>query len=329
MAKPSIAVLPFTNSSGDPKQEFLLASDLIWNSSALSLIAGIELLAHSTAADFQLTGSVRAASGQIRVTARLVEAAGRRTASGWPVRRPRRRHLRLAGDPPGRGGHASQIDQRRLRAASDGQTSKLAAWERCVVANEHHERWSEADNRRARDPLREALEIDPDYVEGVGRVRPGGIDARFYIKGGTTVSTPWPRQNASPGAGAVPRHSQRDDVSGYLAWLRDRHDEAITLCRRASNLSPSDGMTLGFFGVISIFSGDLPLKCLQCSSAPQRPSPQTFTWIDFHIGHVPGHEPWRRYLREGQPQSLQVQRIRRHGSHPRRRRVPMQFAGHR
>ncbi|MGX5830207.1 hypothetical protein [Mesorhizobium sp. 43Arga] len=50
----------------------------------------------------------------------------------------------------------------------DGQTRSLAAWERCVVADAHHERWSEADNRRARDLLQEALEIDPDR-QGIAR----------------------------------------------------------------------------------------------------------------------------------------------------------------
>jgi len=34
-------------------------------------------------------------------------------------------------------------------------------------------------------------------------------------------------------------------------------DEALTLCRRACNLSPSDSWVLGAFGTISIFSGDL------------------------------------------------------------------------
>ena len=80
----------------------------------------------------------------------------------------------------------------------DGQTKSLAAWERCVVANDHRERWSEADNRRARDLLYEALEIDPDYIAAkVLLGKTWWYDARYYMQGDDREHA-WPRQNASP-----------------------------------------------------------------------------------------------------------------------------------
>ena len=288
-AKPSIAVLPFTNLSGDPKQEFFAAGLRLDLESALSLIAGIELLAHSTAADFQLTGSVRAASGQIRVTARLVEAAGGRLLWGGRFDGRADDIFALQEEITRQVAVAMQVkltsgDYARLW---DGQTRSLAAWERCVVANEHHERWSEADNRRARDLLREALEIDPDYIAAkVLLSKTWWYDARFYMQGDD-------REHALAEAERLAKEvlERFPDTAnammflGASAWLRDRHDEAITLCRRASNLSPSDAWTLGFFGVISIFSGDLH-EALAVLERAARLSPQTFTWIDFHIGHA-------------------------------------------
>lgn len=288
-AKPSIAVLPFTNLSGDPQQEFFAAGLKLDLEAALSLIGRIELLAHSTAADFQLTGSVRAASGQIRVTARLVEAAGGQQV--W------------AGRFDGRADDIFAFQEEITRQVAvalqvkltsgdyarlwDGQTRSLVAWERCVVASEYHERWSEADNRRARDLLHEALEIDPDYIAAkVLLSKTWWYDARFYMQRDD-------REHALAEAERLCREvlERFPDTAiammflGATAWLRDRHDEAIALCRRASSLSPSDPWTLGFFGVISIFSGDIH-EALAVLERAARLSPQTFTWIDFHIGHA-------------------------------------------
>jgi TolB-like protein len=288
-AKPSVVILPFTNLSGDPKQDFFAAGLRLDVESALSLIGVIELLSQSAAADFQLSGSVRAESGQIRVTARLVEAAGGRQLWGGRFDGRADDIFALQEEITRQVAVAMQVkltsgDYARLW---HGQTRSLAAWERCVVANQHFERWSEADNRRARDLLREALEIDPDYVAAkVSLAKTWWYDARFFMQGDD-------REHALTEAerlcrevlGRFPDSGIAMMVLGGAAWLRDRHDEAVTLCRRASSLSPSDAWTLGFFGVISVFSGDLQ-EALAVLERAARLSPQTFTWIVFHIGHA-------------------------------------------
>ena len=288
-AKPTVAILPFTNMISDPKHEFFANGIGLDLESSLSLIGGIELLVDSAAANFHLTGSVRAASGQIRVNARLVEAAGGRQL--WSGRFEGRDDdiFALQDEITRQVAVAMQVkltsgDYARLW---DGQTRSLAAWERCVVANQHHERWSEADNRRARDLLYEALEIDPDYIGAkvlLGKTL--WYDARYYAQGDD-------REQALAEAERIAKEvlERRPDTAiatmllGGVAWLRDRHDEAVTLCRRASSLSPSDPWVLGFFGVISVYSGD-PREGLTALERAARLSPQTFTWIDFHIGHA-------------------------------------------
>ena len=260
-AKPSITILPFTNLSGDPNQEFFAAGIGLDLESALSLIGGIELRAQGAPSDFQLNGSVRAASGQIRVTARLIEAAGGRQL--WAGRYDGRADdiFALQEEITRQVAVAMQVkltsgDYARLW---DGQTRSLGAWERCVVASALHERWSEADNRRARHLLQEALEIDPDYAAAkVLLVKTWWYDARYYMQGDD-------REHALATAERLAKEvlERRPDTAtaimflGAVAWLRERHDEAITLCRRATSLSPSDAWTVGFFGVMSIYSGDL------------------------------------------------------------------------
>jgi adenylate cyclase len=90
--KPSIAVLPFTNMSGDPEQEYFsdgITEDIITD---LSKISSLSVIARHTAftykgkavkvesvgkdlgADFILEGSVRKAGARVRVTGQLADA---------------------------------------------------------------------------------------------------------------------------------------------------------------------------------------------------------------------------------------------------------------
>lgn len=288
-AKPTVAILPFTNLISDPKQEFFATGIGLDLESSLSLISGIELRADSAAAGLHLTGSVRAASGQIRVNARLVEAAGGRQLWSGRFEGGDDDIFALQDEITRQVAVAMQVklttgDFARLW---DGQTRSLAAWERCVVANQHHERWSEADNRRARDLLYEALEIDPDYIGAkvlLGKTL--WYDARYYAEGDD-------RERALAEAERIAKEvlEQRPDTAiatmllGGVAWLRDRHDEAVSLCRRAASLSPSDPWVLGFSGLISVYSGD-PREGLTVLERAAHLSPQTLTWIHFHIGHA-------------------------------------------
>ena len=59
----------------------------------------------------------------------------------------------------------------------------------------------------------------------------------------------------------------------------------ILNARRAHDLSPSDACVHGFFGMISIFSGDLG-DALAALGRDALLSPQTISWVDFHTGHA-------------------------------------------
>jgi adenylate cyclase len=90
--KPSVAVLPFTNMSGDPEQEYFsdgVAEDIITalsRSRALFVIArnssftykaratDVKQVAHELGVRYVLEGSVRRGSDRVRVSAQLVDA---------------------------------------------------------------------------------------------------------------------------------------------------------------------------------------------------------------------------------------------------------------
>lgn len=92
--KPSIAVLPFLNMSGDPEQEFFsdgITEDIITD---LSKVSGLSVVARNTVFTFKgkaviieevakklnvafvLEGSVRKAGGRVRITAQLINGRG-------------------------------------------------------------------------------------------------------------------------------------------------------------------------------------------------------------------------------------------------------------
>ena len=122
--KPSIAVLPFANMSGDPEQEYFADGMVEEIITALSRIRWLFVIARNSSFTYKgravdvkqvgrelgvryvLEGSVRKAGQRVRITAQLIDAADRRASLGRPLRRLARRCLRAAGQ----GG-----DQRRRR----------------------------------------------------------------------------------------------------------------------------------------------------------------------------------------------------------------------
>lgn len=284
-----LAVLPFENLSSDHEQQFFAAGLRIDLEAALGLVGGIDLRAEPAAADFHLTGGVRAASGSIRVTARLSEADGGRQL--WAGRFEGRADaiFSFQDEITRKVAVAMQIELTKGDSARlwDGQTSSLSAWERYVVAHGYYLRWTEADNSRARDLLREALEIDPEYVAAqVMLAKTWWYDARFYTHGEDRIHAIAETERI-----ATEVLARRPDAANALmalggaAWLRGSHDEAIDYARRACHLSPSDAWVLGFSGMIHIFSGDLS-EALSLLERANRLSPQTLAWVDYHIAHA-------------------------------------------
>ena len=113
--KPSIAVLPFTNMSGDPEQEYFsdgITEDIITD---LSKISGLSVIARNTSftykgkavkaqtvgkelgANFILEGSVRKAGARVRVTGQLVNGNDGTSHLGGTFRSRSHRHLRDPG----------------------------------------------------------------------------------------------------------------------------------------------------------------------------------------------------------------------------------------
>ena len=206
-AKPSIAVLPFTNMSGDPEQEYFadgITEDIITDLSkvsALSVIARNSVFTYKgKPADVQevgrrfnvanvLEGSVRKAGQRVRINAQLIDAQRRHASLGRPLRPRPDRHLRhpgrdhqddrraaqgqaaAAGEEGDRGG--ADAERRGLQLLSPGPAPLSPAHEQHVLL--------------AQRMFRKAVELDPTYA----RAYAGLADCAWFLYNnqheGTTV----------------------------------------------------------------------------------------------------------------------------------------------
>ena len=182
--KPSIAVLPFTNISGDSEQEYFsdgITDDLITD---LSKVSGLFVIARNSSFIFKgkatnvtqvgkalgvryvLEGSVRRAGGALRINAQLIEAA-----SG--------NHLwaeRYDGDLTDIFALQDQITENVVAAlavtltraeqsrALGKETKDLQAYDYVLRGNSFHHRMTKEDNHKAKEMFERAIESDPEYA---------------------------------------------------------------------------------------------------------------------------------------------------------------------
>ena len=182
--KPSIAVLPLANMSGDPEQEFFadgLSEDIITELSRfhdLFVISRnstfvykgkavkVQEVAREFGVDYVLEGSVRKAGNRIRVTVQLIDAETDRHI--WAERYDRQLEDVFAiQDEMTRGIVATlqgRVEAARHDRAKRKPTDNMEAYECVLAAKVLHHRSARADNAQAQELLDRALALDPNYA---------------------------------------------------------------------------------------------------------------------------------------------------------------------
>lgn len=182
--KPSVAVLPLVNMSGDPEQEFFadgLTEDIITelsrfhdllvisrNSTFVYKGKAVKLqeVAREFGVDYVLEGSVRKIGGRIRVTVQLIDAETDRHV--WAERYDRELEdifaiqdeitRAIVATLPGRVEAASHDRAKRK------PTDNMVAYECVLAAKVLHHRSTRGDNAEAQRLLDRALALDPNYA---------------------------------------------------------------------------------------------------------------------------------------------------------------------
>jgi adenylate cyclase len=201
--KPSIAVLPFTNMSGDPEQEYFsdgITEDIITELSRFpdllviarnstfvykSQAVKIQAIGRELGVHYVLEGSVRKAGTRVRITVQLVDALTGK--HHWAERYDRNFDdifaiqdevtQSIVATLPGR---LEVADLERVRRKP---TDNLAAYEYVLRGKIHHHRGTKEDNAQALRMLEKAVELDPGYPEAHAWLACtlGQAEARGYI----------------------------------------------------------------------------------------------------------------------------------------------------
>jgi adenylate cyclase len=312
--KPSVAVLPFTNMSHDPEQEFFgdgIAEDVI---TALSRCPSLFVIARNSCFTYKgravdvkqvgrelgvryvLEGSLRKSGDRIRVTAQLVEADtgkhvwaeryDRELADIFPLQDEITEAVTIAVAPA--------IAEAELHRALRKPPGSLDAWAAYQRGLWHFDKATPADNAVAEKFFRQAVELDPSFADGycgvaMTRMHAATVFGTRTLADVRTSAQPLARQAlALDGANAL-AHSC---LSNALFLCGD-HRGAWAEADRALALSPNlasgywrRGAALLFSGRSQEGLGDLQASLRLDPRGPNLAHRLTYVAIGYYYSHA-------------------------------------------
>ena len=272
--RPAIAVLPFTNMSGDPEQEYFsdgISEDIItalsklrWflviarNSSFIYKGKSVHLnqIADELGVRYVVEGSVRKAGDQVRITAQLNDVA---TGSHiWAERYDRSLADVFAVQDEITEAIVAAIEP-QLYAAENFRAQRkppdsLDAWDLVMRALSHYWRVTRQDNVVAQALLEKAISIDPNYGQALG------VLASSYMfsahMGWGEINTP---ANAEHAALAAIRVDSEDPWAhyalGYVHLISRRFDDSLAEFELALRLNSNFALAQGYYGLSLAYNG--------------------------------------------------------------------------
>jgi len=276
LEKPSIAVLPFDNMSGDPEQDFFadgLCEDLIM---ALSQYPGLLVIARNSTfvykgramniaaiardlnVGYVLEGSVRCAGQRIRITAQLID-----TGSGahvWAERYDRDLGDIFAVQDEITLNIVSALGQKlsegEYATVSRKGTASLEAWRSVVQAMETYKDVSESGVESTLEHLREAVRIDPEYAFALGMM------AFMYIY---RIRYGWSRDEQADLERVFDIADKSNEIApdlplaycarGFALSFQRDYEAGVRELRRATEVAPSNSYAKFVLGGVLNFCG--------------------------------------------------------------------------
>jgi adenylate cyclase len=238
--EPSIAVLPFTNMSGDPQQEYLsdgLTEQIITSLSMaprLFVIARnstftykgkavkVQQVAEELGVRYVLEGSVQKSGERIRISAQLIDALTGRHLWAQRYDRNLKDLFALQDEITMKIMSAIQVKLTRGETARLGkkETDNLEAYIKVMQGAEYYWRGTKEGNIQARKLAEEAIALDPDYPRAYFLWQEA---ARLFQKT-IAIDESHPRANAA---------------LAFVYGLQRQHEKSLAQAERAVALHPN------------------------------------------------------------------------------------------
>jgi adenylate cyclase len=291
--RPSIAVLPFQNMSGDPEQEYFADGMVEDITTALSRIKWLFVIARNSSFTYKgravdvkqigrnlgvryvLEGSVRKAGTRVRITGQLIEAAtgahlwaeryDRDLADIFAVQDEITESVTVAIGPA----LAAAERQRAIRKPPDS----LDAWEAYHRGLWHFIKQEPTENQHAKPFFQRAIDLDPNFAGGYY-----GLGLAHLWDGWLYLLRPLPecRDLARPLAQRAVALDDADATAHYALYgvfmLSGDLEGFRTEVERALALDPNHAWALAGLGAYHAYQGQLP-EAMTALNKAMRTSP--------------------------------------------------------
>jgi len=314
--KPSIAVLPFQNLSGDPEQEYFadgMVEDII---TALSRLRWLFVIARNSSFTYRnramdvrqigrelgvryiLEGSVRKAANRVRITGQLLDVAT--GAHLWAERfdGTLEEVFDLQDQVATRvvGAIAPKLEQAEIERAKRKPTESLDAYDHFLRGLACVYRWTRQSMEEALQHFHKAIELDPDYASAYG------MAARCYSArkvSGWTEDTARETAEVARLAKKVAQIGRDDAVALYtggmaLAYCVGELDDGAAMIERALTLNPNAAWAWLFSGWAKIWQGE-PEQALDRIARAAALSPQDPQFFNMRTASAWAHLLAGRY----------------------------------
>jgi TolB-like protein len=271
--RPAIAVLPFTNMSGEPEQEYFsdgISEDIItalsklrWffvisrNSSFIYKGKSVHLkqVADELGVRYVLEGSVRKGGDRVRITAQLNDVA---TGSHlWAERYDRGLADVFAVQDEITEAIVAAIEP-QLYAAENFRAQRKApdsmdAWDLVMRALSHYGRVTRQDNVVAQALLEKAISIDPTYGQALGLLATSYIFSAHM--GWADMATSAAERAALAALQADSEDPWAHHALGSVYLLAQRYEDSLAEFELALKLNPNFAHAQAYYGLSLSYSG--------------------------------------------------------------------------
>jgi len=273
--RPAIAVLPFTNMSGEPEQEYFsdgISEDIItalsklrWflviarNSSFIYKGKAVHLkqVAEELGVRYVVEGSVRKGGERVRITAQLNDVV---TGSHvWAERYDRELADVFAVQDEITEAIVAAIEP-QLYAAENFRAQRKApdsmdAWDLVMRALSHYWRVTRQDSVVAQALLEKAIAIDPQYGQALGVLATSYMFSAHmgWIEMAKAIEIA--ERAARSALEADSEDPWAHNALAHVHLFTDRHDDSLAEFETALRLNPNFAMAQGYYGLSLTYDG--------------------------------------------------------------------------